>query len=445
MLAAQDRPKLQSSRRAPKLHVVTLGCQMSAADGAELAAPLAARGFGWAAAPEDADAIVISTCTVRQHAEDRALSLIGSLRPWKEQDPRRVLIVAGCAAERLKGWLEKRFPYIDLVVGAKSMDESAHLVESALSTRFDALAEQAASFADSTKHPFPSPTESPATAYLTVMRGCNYSCSYCIVPSVRGRELYRPFDTVLDEAKRLVDRGAREIMLLGQTVNSWRDGDRRFADLLRALDAGTGVERLRFMSPHPFFVDDDMIEAMAECRSVCEQLHLPAQSGSDRLLKLMRRNYTRDGFLRKAELVRARHPRVVFSTDVIVGFPTETEADFERTLSLVKELAPASAYTFKYSPREGTESAERMADDVPEELKEERLARLNELVDRLTQDALKSQVGRTAQILIEQAGFGRTREGFNARFESAAAPGQLVSVRVTGTSRRTLLGETDER
>ena len=430
----------------PKLHVVSLGCQMSAADGAELAAPLAARGFGWAAAPDDADAVVISTCTVRQHAEDRALSLIGSLRPWKEADARRVLVVAGCAAERLKDHLQKRFPYIDLVVGAKSMEEYPSLVEAALGEKFDALVEDRASFGEA-RTPFPSPTDSPATAYLTIMRGCNYSCSYCIVPAVRGRELYRPLATILDEARRLADRGVKEIMLLGQTVNSYRDGDVRFPDLLRLVDSVPGLERVRFMSPHPFFVDEALASAMAECRTVCEQLHMPAQSGSDRLLKLMRRNYTRDSFLRKADMIRARHPRVVFSTDVIVGFPTETDEDFEQSLSLVERLAPASAYTFKYSPREGTESASGMTDDVPTELKEERLARLNEVVDRLTQNALQSQVGRTAQILTEQAGFGRTREGFNARWDeldakrAPADPGQLVSVRITGATRRTLLGE----
>ncbi len=430
-----------------RLHTIALGCQMSAADGAELAAPLLRRGFGWAASAEEADAVIISTCTVRQHAEDRALSLIGSLRPWKEADPGRVLIVAGCAAERLKGWLEKRFPYVDLVSGAKQIEEYPQLVSQALGARFDAMAEDKQAFADNV--PFPSPTGSSATSFLTVMRGCNYSCSYCIVPAVRGRELYRPVDVILDEAKRLIDGGVKEIMLLGQTVNSYaseRAGNKvRFADLLRLLDDLPGLERLRFMSPHPFFVDERLADAMAECRTVCEQLHMPAQSGSDRVLKLMKRNYTRDAFLRKADMVRARQPRVVFSTDIIVGFPSETDEEFEMTLSLVEQLAPASAYTFKYSPREGTESS-AWTDDVPQELKEERLARLNEVVDRLTQEALRSQIGRTVHVLTEQAGFGKTREGHNARWEGAPGrPGDMVSVRVTGASRRTLLGEIDER
>jgi tRNA-2-methylthio-N6-dimethylallyladenosine synthase len=428
-----------------KLHTISLGCQMSAADGEELAAPLRRRGFGWAGAPEDADAIVISTCTVRQHAEDRALSLIGSLKPWKDADPGRVLIVAGCAAERLKGWLETRFPHVDLVVGAKSIEDYPAIAERALADKFDALSETKRSFSEDL---FPSATGSPATAYLTIMRGCNYSCSYCIVPAVRGREVYRPVQTILDEAKRLLDGGVKEIMLLGQTVNSYRgeqDGKQlRFADLLRRLDALPGLERLRFMSPHPHFVDEAFADAMASCGSVCEQLHLPVQSGSDRLLALMKRNYTKDAFLRKAEMIRARVPGVVLSTDVIVGFPTETESDFEETLALVEELAPASAYCFKYSPREGTASADS-PDDCPQEAKEERLARLNEVVERHTQAALKAQIGKTKKILTEQAGYGRTREGFNARWEGAgAAPGQLVSVKITSTTRRTLLGEIDD-
>ena len=302
--------------------------------------------------------------------------------------------------------------------------------------KFDALAEDRQAFSE-----HPSPTGSSATAFLTIMRGCNYSCSYCIVPAVRGREIYRRTDTILAEAKEKISKGAKEIMLLGQTVNSYRDGEVRFADLLRSLDALPGLERLRFMSPHPFFIDESLGEVMRDCPSVCEQLHMPVQSGSDRLLKLMKRNYTTETFLRKVDMIRAYQPRVVFSTDIIVGFPTETEADFQATLSLVERLAPASAYTFKYSPRESTESA-AWPDDVPQELKEERLSRLNAVVDKLTQDALKAHVGRTVQVLTEQAGFGKTREGLNARWEGAPGlPGDLVSVKVTGASRRTLLGE----
>ena len=418
---------------------------MSAADSAELTRPLLRRGWTAAPDPEQADAVVIATCTVRQHAEDRALSLIGSLRPWKESDPTRVQIESACAAERQKHWLEKRLTYIHLVVGAKSIDDYPRLVEAALDARFDVFSENRQAFDET---PLLSPTGSSATAFLTIMRGCNYSCSYCIVPAVRGRESYRPVATLLEEARQRVGEGAKEIILLGQTVNSYSSEHAgkpvRLPDLLRLLDALPGIERLRFMSPHPFFVDERLAAAMAECRAVCEQLHLPAQSGSDRLLKLMRRNYTSDELLRKADLVRRYQPRVVVSTDIIVGFPTETDEDFEMTLALVERLAPASAYCFKYSPRAGTASASQ-PDDVPAPLKEERLARLNEVVDRLTQAALQSHVGRTIEILTEQAGFGRTRGGFKARWTGAPGrPGDLASIRVTDASRRTLLGEIHE-
>jgi tRNA-2-methylthio-N6-dimethylallyladenosine synthase len=397
--------------------------------------------------PKDADAILISTCTVRDHAEHRALSLIGRLKPWKEQDPRRVLIVAGCAAQRLEGTLQERFPHIDLVVGAKSIESFPALVERALGARFDALAEGLIAGPPATPTQSGLAEPSKVSAYVTIMRGCNYSCAYCIVPDVRGRELYRPVETILAEARRKVEAGAGELVLLGQTVNSYASSFEGrpvdFSDLLRLIDKTPGLSRLRFMSPHPYYFDDDVVAAMAECRTVCEQLHLPAQSGSDRILKLMRRNYTAASFMSKVDKIRRAMPGIVLSTDIIVGFPTETEADFERTLALVEELGPASAYCFKYSPREGTESA-RWPDDVPRDVKESRLAKLNGLVDRLTEAAMRSQIGKTVEVLSEETGFGRTRDGFKVKWKSSSGPGKIVAVRITGTTRRTLMGEADE-
>lgn len=411
-----------------RLHTITLGCQMSAADGEELSAPLHRRGWSYVPEPEGADAIVLSTCTVRQHAEDRALSLIGSLKPWKDADPKRLLIVAGCAAERLGPWLKRRFPHVDLVVGAKSIGEYPRILEEALGGRFNAFSEGTAAFGETAFRP----TGSAATGYVTIMRGCNYSCSYCIVPEVRGRELYRPVDEIAEEAALKCSAGARELMLLGQTVNSHP----QFGPLLRRLDKTPGLSRLRFMSPHPYYADDEMLSAMADCPTVCEQLHLPAQSGSNRVLKLMKRNYTRESFLALAR--KASH--LALSTDVIVGFPTETEEDFEQTLSLVSELKPVSAYTFKYSPREGTASAE-MPDDVPAEVKEERLARLNALVDRMTENSMLSLMGKNVEVLAEQPDFGRTRAGHKVRWEGAVPVGSLAQVRIDSTTRRTLRGQ----
>ena len=435
-----------------RLHVVAFGCQMSAADGGELAAPLLARGFRASAAPEDADAIILNTCTVRQHAEDKALSMIGRLRSWKEQDPSRVLVVAGCAAERLGPWIQARFPHVDLVVGAKSIEDYPRIVEEALATKFDALRDSREDFPPETA-PVPPAVPvgwtSPVVAPVTIMRGCNYSCAYCIVPHVRGRESYRPLETVLAEVRAKAADGAREILLLGQTVNSWRangaDGRvRRFPDLLRAVATEDGIARVRFESPHPHFIDDALISAFAGTPQAGDHLHMPVQSGSDRVLALMRRNYTSGTFLEKIGRLRAAAPRIEVSTDIIVGFPTETDDDFERTLELVESLRPASAYTFKYSPREGTESAER-ADDVPEDVKDARLARLNALCDGLTDAALRARVGRTVEVLDESGGYGRTRDGFRVKWGTPAAPGRLRTVRVTGTMKRTLLGECDEQ
>lgn len=427
------------------LHVVSFGCQMSVADGGEMAAPLLARGFRPVAQAADADAIVLNTCTVRQHAEDKALSMIGRLRPWKDADPERVLIVAGCAAERLGGWIRERFPHVDLVVGAKSIEDYPRVVEEALAARFDALRESRESFPAAAADAAPVGWTSAVTAPVTVMRGCNYSCSYCIVPAVRGRESYRPYETVLAEVRAKAALGAREILLLGQTVNSWRargsDGrERRFPELLRAAAAVDGVARVRFESPHPFFLDDALIETIAQVPQTGDFVHMPLQSGSDRVLGLMRRNYTAASFLEKMARLRAAAPRIEVTTDIIVGFPSETDDDFRRTLELVERLRPASAYTFKYSPREGTESA-GMADDVPEAVKEERLSRLNALCDGLTEAAMAARIGRTVEVLDENGGYGRARDGFRVKWGTPAEPGRLRMVRVTGTMKRTLLGE----
>lgn len=424
-----------------RLHVVTLGCQMAVAEGEELAAPLKARGFSVTDDLESADAFVLNTCTVREHAEHKALSLIGRLKEWKERRPERVLIVAGCAAERLGEELRKRFPHVDLVVGAKSIEDYPAVVEKALGARFDALAEGKEAFGGKDELPVPVGWGSPVCAHVTIMRGCNYSCSYCIVPHVRGRELYRPWDAVLAESAAKVAAGARELVLLGQTVNSWKDGSgRRFPELLRAVGALPGLLRLRFESPHPYFMDDAFISAVAETPAARGLLHIPLQSGDDRVLGLMRRNYSAASFLEKAARLRARAPGIELATDVIVGFPSETEAEFERTLEAVAAFKPAWSYTFKYSPREGTDAA-GLPDDVPADVKEARLARLNALCDALTAEALKARVGTVVEALDEGGGFGREAAGFKISWTGEKAQGRLVRVRVTHAGPRTLKGE----
>ena len=411
---------------------------MSAADAEELSEPLLRRGFRRSPDLAAADAVLITTCTVRQHAEDKALSLIGTLRPWKAERPERLLIVAGCAAERLKDWLQTRFPFIDLVVGARSIEQFPALAEAALGRRFDALSE--ASLAEAPGAP---PEDGPSAAFVTIMRGCNYACSYCIVPAVRGPELYRPAAVILEEVRKKVSEGCSEVTLLGQTVNSWRsEFEGRsvdFGGLLRLADRIEGLERVRFMSPHPYYITDGLLSALAETRTATRWLHLPVQSGSNRLLRLMRRNYTREGFLEKTERVRRAVPGIVLSTDFIVGFPSETEEDFQQTLSLASAFKPAWAYNFKYSPREGTEAA-AAPDDVSRADKEARLNALTRLMERISDEAHGAQVGKTAEILTEKEGIGRAREGFRVVLDRPVPAGRFVTALIHGHERQTLLG-----
>lgn len=420
-----------------KLHTISFGCQMSAADGEEMSRPLRARGYALTSDVEEADAVVLNTCTVRQHAEDRAVSLIGRLRAWKERRPERFLIVAGCAAERIGEWIERRFPHVDLVVGARSIEQYPAMLEQALKRRYDWARDNDGAWPEAGAHG-PGAEASPVSAYVTVMRGCNYSCAYCIVPAVRGREVYRPLETVLEEVRARAAAGAREVMLLGQTVNSYRDpAGRDFADLLRAVQRAEGVERVRFVSPHPFFLNERMARAMAECPKVAPHLHLPAQSGSDAILKAMRRNYTRAGYLEKVSALRRLVPDLALSTDLIVGFPGETEADFQATLDFAAEADFCAAYCYKFSPREGT-PAESMAETVPEPVKEERLALLLEAMEAAAARHLNALIGRRVRVLLETETDGRTQYHFKARLDRPAEPGRIVEAEVTGTTKTAL-------
>lgn len=431
-----------------KIHTIALGCQMSVADGLEMSRPFLERGAERASSVDEADCVLLTTCTVRDHAEHRAISLIGRLRSWREEDPRRILVVAGCAAERIGGEIRKRFPHVDLVVGAKSLQRFPAMAAEILEGRSRLLESSESSQARAvwglSKTELESRDARLAHGFVTVMRGCNYSCSYCIVPGVRGREIYRDTEAILAEVRAKTAAGLKEVTLLGQTVNSYRSQregrEIRFPDLLRLVDAVPSLERLRFMSPHPHFVTVEMIRAMAECRSVCEHLHLPVQSGSDRILKLMRRNYTRDSYMEKVGTLRRLIPEIEITTDIIVGFPSETDEDFEETLSLIAALEPSSVYTFKYSPRPGTPSA-AMEDDVPTAVKEERLARLNEFVAQTASRRLSRWVGKTLQILSDTATTGRSRQGFKTRWERPVEPQTLLSARAAFLERQTLIAE----
>lgn len=400
---------------------------MSAADGAETLQALENAGWQKTDDVSEADAVVLTTCTVRAHAEHRAISMIGRLRTWKDADPRRMLVVTGCVAERLGPRLTQRFPHVDLVVGAREAARTPQIVAELLGKRFQ-------------PQPKTAPVKNKICACVTIMRGCDCACSYCIVPSVRGPEACRPLEDILSEMRDKIAAGAKEITLLGQRVNAYRESGKTFADLLRRADCIEGLARLRFMSPHPALMDEKTFTAIRDGEHICPAIHIPVQSGNDRVLALMKRGHTRRDFLEMIQRLRQAVPGVVLSTDIIVGFPSETEEDFAQSLTLLEELKPAAAFCFKYSAREGTPSA-RLKDDVPVQVKEDRLGAVNALVSKLAQAALHSQIGSEVEVLAETPDFGRTRTGFKARWKQAVAPGSLLRLQVAEVSRRTLSGE----
>ncbi len=427
-----------------KLFTKTFGCQMNFADSDEMTRHFRKRGFVSTDDETAADAILVNTCTVRDLAEHKAVSFIGRLRDWKLANPESLIVVTGCAAERAKTEMKQRFPNIDLIVGAKDID--------AFPTELDLLLSKF-QISEESLVPTDLPVAVPGSVvqYVTIMRGCNYSCAYCIVPSVRGKEIYRPIAEIVADATLRVQEGAKEIWLLGQTVNSYRPAVAPFAaydfsDLLRDVAAVPGLERLRFISPHPHYLTPKLIQAMKETPQVCDHIHLPVQSGSNTLLQRMRRNYTREMYLDGVKRLRAAIPSISITTDIIVGFPTETEEDYNATLSLVEEADFDSAYCFQYSPRPGTASA-AMPDDVPPYIKEERVNRLLALTDGNGTRKAQSFIGTEQTVLIEDdkgGGVfrGKTRNAWRMRIKNENLKiGDMVRVRVTSTHSRELHGD----
>lgn len=442
-----------------KLYTKTFGCQMNFADSDEMGRHFRERGFLPTDSELEANAILINTCTVRDLAEHKAASYIGRLKDWKQANPQGMIVVTGCAAERAKGEFKRKFQHIDLIVGAKDIEsfpkeldrflESAGIDEENLPPRamVDSSTLPSSFDLNATDHPRPS----PVIQYVTIMRGCNYNCTYCIVPSVRGREVYRPIDEILSDVKNRVAEGAKEVWLLGQTVNSYKPtvaptNDYDFADLLRDVNKTPGLERIRFMSPHPFYLTDKLIDALSQLSQVCEYMHLPVQSGSNKMLKAMKRNYTREGYLAGVEKLRKKIPNIAITTDIIVGFPGETQEDFELTKSLVEAAQFDSAYCFKYSPRPGTVSYE-LSDDVDQDIKEARVNELLSLTDLQGIEKVKKLVGTVQEVLVEEDkgnGLfrGKTRGAWKVRFQGDGLKlGDIVKLKMASHHSRELHGE----
>jgi len=431
-----------------KLFTKTFGCQMNFADSDEMGRALKSRGFFATEDQDGADAVLVNTCTVRELAEHKAMSYIGRLEEWKSVNPRRLVMVTGCAAERTKETIQRRFPHVDLVVGAIDIEHFPVRLDDLLAAKPPLSAEE--SSADERLVPPPMALgKSGVIQYVTIMRGCNYACTYCIVPAVRGPEIYRPSGEIMVDIAARVAEGAKEIWLLGQTVNSYRPADRPdydFSNLLREAAAVPGLGRLRFTSPHPHYLTDKLVAAMRDVPQVCEHLHLPVQSGSDVMLKKMRRNYTRASYLEGLKRLRAAVPGIAITTDLIAGFPGETDADHQATLSLIKEAGFASAYCFKYSPRPGTPAA-AMIDDVPQAVKEARVNELLELSDNQGRDHAAALIGTEQEVLVEEnkgeLGWrGKTRGAWQIRLPAEGVTlGQTVRARVTSAYSRELRGE----
>ncbi len=429
----------------PTVYVETYGCQMNVSDSELMLGKLTAHGYDAVETPDGADVILVNTCAIRDHAEQRVLGRLGELK--RNMKPGAVVGVTGCMAQRLGPQLLKKAKHVTLVIGPDGYRALPELIdgarrgEKAISTTFD-LEEH---YEDFQPRRF-----DKVKAWIPVQRGCDYRCTYCIVPTTRGPERSRRLSEVVREVEGVVASGMSEVVLLGQTVNSYHDGEFDFADLLRAVGGVDGVRRLRFTSPHPNDFSERVIAAMAEVDAVCEHVHLPMQSGSTQILKRMLRRYTRETYLDCVAALRSAIPGLSVTTDIIVGFPGETDDDFEQTLNVVREVGFADGFTFKFSPRDGT-PATRMPPEltVPDDVASERLATLVATMRGITRSANMHQLGKRYEVLVEKEARrgGELLQGRTRDFRTVLIPGdasmlgQYFTVEITGTTGSTFTGQ----
>ena len=428
-----------------KLFIKTYGCQMNVYDSERMAESLGGQGYVTTDTADDADMILLNTCHIREKAAEKIYSELGRYRPLKEANPDLKIGVAGCVAQAEGAEIIARQPMVDLVVGPQSyhrlpeLEAKARAGEKALDTDFPEE--------DKFEHLAARPkAKRGPTAFLTVQEGCDKFCAFCVVPYTRGAEVSRPADRVMDEARDLVERGVREITLLGQNVNAYHGHERGLSGLIRDLAKVDGLERIRFTTSHPNDMDDDLIAAHGDCDKLMPYLHLPVQSGSDKILKAMNRKHTAESYVRLIERIRGVRPDLLLSGDFIVGFPGETEADFQATLDLVEAVGYGQAYSFKYSPRPGTPAAERAEVDAHEA--DARLQRLQALLTRQQKAAQDAMVGREVTVLFEKPGrlpgqmVGKSEYLHAVHVTSdKVGRGDLARVRIVESVRNSLAGE----
>jgi tRNA-2-methylthio-N6-dimethylallyladenosine synthase len=428
-------------------HLTTFGCQMNEHDSERMKGMLESLGYGEADDREDADLILFNTCSIRESADSRFIGHLGEAKRLKREDPSRVVGVGGCWSQSMKERVFEQFPFVDVAFGPGQVHRLAEFLTS------DSLTAQGYfEFEGFTGH-LPMKRAREFQAWVQISVGCNCVCSYCIVPSTRGREVSRPAGELVAEVERVAADGVREVTLLGQNVNSYgRDlpkGEKAtFSELLARIDGVEGIERIRYTSPHPKDMKEDVIRAHAELPSLCEHIHLPLQSGSSRVLKAMRRTYNRQRYMDRVAMIRELVPDCAITTDIIVGFPGETEAEFEETLEVAEEVGYDSAFTFIFSPRRGTAAAE-LPDQLPHSVKRPRMEQLVEVVQRRATERSQRFVGREMEVLVEGPSRtdpsrfrGRIRHNKTVNFKThAAAPGDLVTVQIDSATSTTLAGE----
>jgi tRNA-2-methylthio-N6-dimethylallyladenosine synthase len=429
----------------PSYHVTTFGCQMNVHDSERMRGMLESLGYREAPSREGADLILFNTCSIRESADNRFVAHLGEAKRLKSEFPDRIVGVGGCWAQSVKEEVFQRFPFVDVAFGPGQIHKLAEFLNS------DSLTAQGYfEFEDFSGH-LPTRRVREFQGWLQVSQGCNCKCAYCIVPSTRGREVSRDPVELVAEAEALAADGVREVTLLGQNVNSYgRDLPREarigFAELLGMIDAIDGIERIRYTSPHPKDMKKDVVRAHAELAAVCEHVHLPLQSGSSAILKRMRRTYDRQRYMDRVALIREHVPDCAITTDIIVGFPGESEADFEQTLEVVDEVGYDGAFTFVFSPRRETEAAD-FEDQLPHPVKVERMERLVALVQKRATERAQRFVGREIEVLVEGISRtdetklrGRTRHNKAVNFDGDARPGELVTVEITDATSQTLGG-----
>ncbi|WP_277622476.1 tRNA (N6-isopentenyl adenosine(37)-C2)-methylthiotransferase MiaB [Sphingomonas telluris] len=429
-----------TSENPKTFRIKSFGCQMNVYDGQRMAELLGANGMTAAVDGADADLVVLNTCHIREKAAEKAYSEVGRLR--REDGSKPLVALAGCVAQAEGGEAKRRSPMIDMVVGPQAYHRLPEMVAQAVrggrpvDTDMPAISKFDA---------FPTRRRANPSSFLTIQEGCDKFCTYCVVPYTRGAEISRPEKDIVLEARELVDAGAREIVMLGQNVNAWSYDGRGFADLIRALADIDGLERIRYTTSHPMDMSDDLIAAHAEVAKLMPYLHLPVQSGSNRILKAMNRSHTAETYLAILEKMRAARPDIALSGDFIVGFPGETEEDFTATLNLVDEVGYASAYSFKYSPRPGTPAA-TMEDQIATEIMDDRLQRLQARIIAHQVAFNRASVGKETEVLIERRGkypgqmIGKSPWLQSVHVETDATPGDILPVALTAAGPNSLTG-----